>query len=305
MRSSAKETTSEGISYLNKFQIPFIAGLGNQSSFAQNGFDAQGAVAMVEASATDISLLAGLIKFDSVVTRATARSDGVKGAVAGTTTITGAKIQGVGDVIIDTEGVHIADQGVAAAPAQQALNQILNLAGVSMELSAPVDTISGPKGSRSLGGLLIRVKSSTLEPLIAALPAELQQQIRGQLTLDQAVAIQIAPAVVTAAAAKNIPLGEAPPSLPEPDVSAGGASAPVDTGSSGSTGGGGTTTPVDTGTGGGGTVIAAPARVSYDGVPVWLVALLMIVAFVSSRPLTAFADRVFAARSGGRCPAET
>jgi hypothetical protein len=40
----------------------------------------------------------------------------------------------------------------------------------------------------------------------------------------------------------------------------------------------------------------------FDGVPVWLVALLVIVAFVSSRPLTALADRLLAARAGGGCP---
>jgi hypothetical protein len=51
--------------------------------------------------------------------------------------------------------------------------------------------------------------------------------------------------------------------------------------------------------------VAAPVVKTSDGVPLWLAILLMLVAFASSRPLTAFADRVFAARVAGRCIYET
>jgi hypothetical protein len=307
MRSAAKERSAEGIAYLNSFSVPAVGTMGNQSSFSTLGFDPEGAVSMAEASATDVSLLGGIIKIDSVVTRAAARSDGEKGKVAGTTTVTGASVQGVGGVIIDSNGVHVADQSAGTAAQQQALNQVLNQLGITMQLSRPVDSSAGPKASRSLGGLLISIKSSTIEPLIAALPPELQTQIRGQVTFDQVIAVQIAPAAVSAGAARVIefeppavvppaapttgddtstsgddltPVGEEPPS--SEDV---GPSAPATTG----------TAPV----------AIAPVKSDFDGVPLWLAILLVLIALVSSKPLTMLADRIFAVRGGAAaCPDE-
>jgi hypothetical protein len=309
MSSAAKEKSAEGVCYLNKFTLPFVGDMGTQSSFAQNGFDPEGAVAMAEASSNDVALLGGLIKIDSVITRATARSDGVKGTVAGTTTVSGAEVAGT-KVIIDNAGVHVADQNTSTAAQQQALNQVLNQAGVTMELAPPVDTHAGPKASRSLNGLLIRIKSETLEPIIAALPAELQTEIRGQVTFDQAIAIQLAPAVVTAGAAKTIAFE---PPVDVPPV-AGGTDTGGNTEVSGSETGVGEPSvsdvpSSDTGSTGsvtdGEPIAIEPVKTTYQGIPVWLVVLMVLLALASSRPLTAFADRVFAAAGAGRrCPDE-
>jgi hypothetical protein len=178
-----------------------------------------------------------------------------------------------------------------------------------MELSAPVDTISGPRGSRALGGLLISIKASTIEPLIAALPADLQSQIRGQITFDQVIAVQVAPAVVSAGAAKSIPFEPPvvmPPAAPTVDngdtSSAGEPLTPIgetDT----------TKSPIDTGVGsapivGGTTIALQPVKSDFDGVPVWLTILLVLIAVVASRPLTMLADRIFAARGAAGCPNE-
>jgi len=303
MRSSANETAAEGVAYLNSFGFPAIGSMGNQSSMSSSGFDPQGAVAMAESSVSDISLLTGVITFDSVVTRAAARSDGEKGTVAGTTTITGAEVAG-NAVVIDATGVHVADQGLDTAVVQQSVNQALNQFGVSMELSAPVDTIEGARASRALGGLLIRIRTSTIEPLIAALPAELQSQIRGQITFDQDITLQFAPAAVAAGAAKNIEF-PMPTLLPNVGGTTGGSTPGTAVGGS-DAGGSVGTAPSGGGTSiGGGTPIAvAPVVKVFEGVPLWLVFLLMLIALVSSRPLTAFADRIFAARVAGRCPLE-
>jgi hypothetical protein len=308
MRSAAKERSAEGVAYLNSFSIPAIGTMGNQSSFSTLGFDPDGAVSMAEASATDVSLLGGVIKIDSVVTRATARSDGEKGTLAGTTTVVGAEVQGT-RVAIDSDGVHVADQGSGTAAQQQALNQVLNQLGITMQLSEPVDTKAGPKASRALGGLLISIKSSTIEPLIAALPADLQSQIRGQITFDQVIAVQIAPAAVSAGAARAIefePPAIAPPAAPT-SGDTGDTSAPAD--SLAPTGETDTTAPsTDTGTPAtsvGGTSIALqPVKTDFQGVPVWLTVLLVLIALAASRPLTMLADRVFAARGAGGCPNE-
>ena len=304
MRSSAKESAAEGISYLNKFSFPAVANVGNQSSMSSSGFDPRGAVAMAEASANDISLLGGLVRIDSVVTRAAARSDGEKGTVAGTTTVAGAYIADSA-VVIDSSGVHVADQGFETVATQQAVNQALAQAGISIELAEPVDTIQGPMASRALGGVLVRIKSSTLEPLIAALPEDLQNQIRGQLTLDQEVTIQLAPAAVTAGAAKVI---EFPADLSDLADTPGGADAatgeaagtPTDTSAGPSAGTAGAPSAAA-----GGPVALSPVRTTFQGVPVWLVVLLVIGAFVTSRPLMAVADRLLAAGAGAAgCPDE-
>ncbi len=306
MRSGAKERSAEGVSYLNKFLLPGIASMGSQASFSTLGFDPDGAVSMVEAAANAVSLLDGAVTFDSVVTRATARSDGEKGAVAGTTTIVGAEVGGT-PVAIDSNGVHVAGNDTPTTAQQQALNQVLNQLGVTMQLSEPVDTVAGAQASRALGGLLISIKSSTIEPLISALPPDLQSQIRGQITFDQTIAIQIAPAAVSASAARAIefvPPAVVPPAGPAtPDdttttaepLTPAGEDVPSDT-------------PSDTGTGGtnvGGTSIALqPVKTDFDGVPVWLTVLLVLIALVASRPLTMLADRIFAARGAAGCPNE-
>jgi hypothetical protein len=149
--------------------------------------------------------------------------------------------------------------------------------------------------------VLIRAKTSTLDPLIAALPADLQSQIRGQLTFDQEFTIQLAPAAVTAGAAKAFEFPVQAPdlggtteqtptgldeALPPSDISEGAA---LTGGVSGSPAGG----PVN----------VTQVSTTFEGVPVWLVVLLMIAAFVSSRPLMALADRLLSARAGaGGCP---
>jgi hypothetical protein len=304
MRSSAKEKSAEGVAYLNRFVLPGIASMGNQASFSTLGFDPEGAVSMIEAAANGISLLNGGITIDSVVTRATARSDGEKGSVAGTTTIVGAKVGEI-PVAIDSNGVHVAGSSTPTAAQQQALNQVLNQLGVTMELSRPVDTISGPKATRALGGLVISIKSSTVEPLISALPADLQSQIRGQITFDQTFAVQIAPAVVSAGAARAIefePPPIAPPAGPtttdDDSSSSDEQLTPVGEDAGTDTSGDSTSVPTGSGT----TVALQPVKTDFDGVPVWLTVLLVLVALGASRPLTMLADRIFAARAASGCP---
>jgi hypothetical protein len=151
--------------------------------------------------------------------------------------------------------------------------------------------------------VLVRVRSSTLEPLIAALPPDLQSQIRGQLTLDQEFTVQLAPAAVTAGAARNVEFpidvpdagsAELPTAIgdavePPPDTSAG-STAPTSAGA-------------PTLVAGAPVAAVAPASGSFQGVPVWLVVLLVLAAFASSRPLMAVADRLLSARVGaGNCP---
>jgi hypothetical protein len=308
MSSVAKETYAEGVAALAGFGFPAVAEIGAQSSMSSTGFDPQGAVSIAEASASDITILGGLVTIGSVVTEATARSDGAQGSVAGTTTVAGAEVKGIGKVVIDRTGVHVAEQSIGTAAAQQALNQILRNAGMSIELSAPVDTVQGARASRSLGGVVISIQSSVVEPAISALPEPLQSQIRSQITFDQTFAIQIAPAAVTAGAAKSIAFE--PPPVFAPTAVGGAAEGGPSSAAGAPTAGesAGTSAPsVEAPSAPVAEVplAVAPARSAFHGVPVWLVVLLVAVALVSSRPLTILADRLLSARAGAvRCPDE-
>ena len=303
MGAAARESDAEGTSYANKFNVPVVGHMGNVSSISTTGFDPDGAVSMAESTASDLSLVNGLIKIDSVITRATARSNGDSASVAGSTTILGAEVNGIG-VRIDSDGVHVAGQNANSAAQQQALNSVLNQFGITMELASPIDTKQGAKASRALGGLLIRIKSSTLDPIITALPDNLEQNIRGQITLDQVVTVAVAPAVVSAGAAKNFVFTPTVPTIPTDtgtggDTSVGGIDtlAPTDSGS-------GVTTPTSPS----GSLAAPPQNTTvlvaktFSGVPVWLVVVLVLLALASSRPLTMLADRVLARGGGTSCP---
>jgi hypothetical protein len=109
---------------------------------------------------------------------------------------------------------------------------------------------------------------------------------------------------VTAGAAKTV---EFPVDLPElGGTSSGGATTPIGdvTGSPGTSGGSSAPTGLAPSTGGG-PVGLTQVRTTFEGVPLWLVILLVILAFASSRPLTAAADRLLSARAGaGGCPDE-
>ncbi|MEX2538623.1 MAG: hypothetical protein WD646_08220 [Actinomycetota bacterium] len=297
MSSKAHDTFTEANSHLNSFAFPGIIDLGTQTSMTSSGFDTAGAVSMAEAAVSDLSL--GALTIDGVTTRVTARSDGTKGTVAGKTTVAGAQVAGF-DVVIDNEGVRVAgSEGPGVAAAQLAVNQALAQAGISIELAPPVDTIAGPSASRSLGGVIVTMKSGPLDTVISLLPADIQKQIHDNITFDQTISISIAPAVVSAGAGLKADALEQPPvdtdAIP-PAVDTTDTTTPTDVGS-------GSDTSTDTGT----TVPTGPAAVpvssDFDGVPLWLVVVLLLIALASSRPLVMAADKLFAARGpAGACP---
>ncbi len=305
MESSAQAESADANASLNSFSIPLLGSVGTQSSMASNGFDDQGAFSMVRGAANDISIANGILKIQSVVSTVTARSDGDRGTVAGTTTVVGATVAGHA-VTIDASGVHVDGQGTAIATIQQAVNAVLKSAGITIELASPIDTISGASAARNLPGLHVTLNDTAVDQLVSLLPASLQSQIRGQVTFDQGMTITLAPASATASAAKAF-------LLPAADTSVGGLTQGVTGGtpSSVTSTGGGSTAPVGGSsapvTSGGGVVIAAaPTVKNFTGVPVWLVILLVALAFVTARPLMAAADRLLFARKGAAvCPEET
>jgi hypothetical protein len=308
MESSAQAGSADAASSLNSFGVPLLGTVGTQSSMASNGFDDQGAFSMVRGAANDISIAGGLVKIQSVVSTATARSDGDRGTVAGTTTVQGASVAGHA-VSIDADGVHVEGQGTGTAAIQQAVNGALKSAGLTIELAPPIDRISGASASRDLPGLLVTMNDKAVDRLVSLLPASEQQQIRGQVTFDQEMTITLAPVSVNATAAKAFSEGV-------PDIgggvlpSSGGSSVPssgVAAGDAGGTpvGGSSGSSPLGSSSGAPVVLAASPTLKNFTGVPVWLVIVLVVAAFATARPLMALADRVLFARAGAAtCPEE-
>jgi len=303
MESSAQAESADAAASLNSFGIPLLGTVGTQSSSASNGFDPQGAFSMVRAAANDVSIAGGVLKMQSVVSTATARSDGDKGTVAGTTTVQGATVQGHA-VTIDSSGVHVDGAGTGTAAFQQAVNSALKSAGITVQLASPVDTVSGPSAARNLPGLLVTMNDKAVDQLVSLLPAALQSQIRGQFTPDQEMTITLAPVSVNATAAKAFLLPTVPTvvgGLTESTTPSAPSSSTTTTTSGGSSGAPSVSVPSDTGVPT--TLAAAPVVKNFTGVPVWLFIVLFAIALVTARPLMALADRTLFARGGASsCP---
>lgn len=301
MTSSAQTQSSDATASINSFGIPLVGTVGTQASMASNGFDEQGAVSMVRAAANDISLAGNLLKIQSVVSTATARSDGLKGSVAGTTTVQGAFVGGHA-VTIDSSGVHVDGQGTATAAIQQAVNGALKFAGISVALALPEDTVAGASAKRNLPGLNIKMNATGLDKLVTLLPTDIQNQVRDQVTFDQEMTVTLAPVSVAATAAQAY--------VPPVDTTVGGITQPVTgvvtpavvEGARGATDLPSGSVPVTAG-GVPTTLAAAPALKNFAGIPGWLVIVLVLLAFATARPLMGAADRLlFARRGASACP---
>jgi hypothetical protein len=88
--------------------------------------------------------VAGVVRIASVVSDATAETNGVTSSAKGATTATGITVAGV-PVTVDDRGVTAAGTTAAPDAEQAAVNSALSGAGVSMALGAPQGKPDGPK----------------------------------------------------------------------------------------------------------------------------------------------------------------
>lgn len=173
-----------------------------------DGRKVPGAISHVKAVAADISLLGGFVTIEKVTTTARATSDGEQARLAGRTVVSGLQIAGQG-YTIDHEGIH------ADGETNDGLNPILGqlrkagetaLAdqGISITLAQAVDTVSGARGSRNLGGLIVRLDSRRFDDLVAQLPEEFQREIRSRSSTDHALTLVFGSVTASASAAPEV-----------------------------------------------------------------------------------------------------
>jgi hypothetical protein len=86
-------------------------------------------------------------------------------------------------VTVDATGVHSSGTAPASVPVlggvAPTVNQILSLAGITMTVSNPSDTVAGPSGVRQLDGLQVVMDLTTFDKNLSSLVSMLPSQISG------------------------------------------------------------------------------------------------------------------------------
>lgn len=136
--------------------------VGAMSSMSTSSIKGGAATAESVSRVSDIVLGGGVIRIESVVSRAKAVSDGNAADAQGSTAITGFTIAGF-PVSVTGEGVSIAGQVDVPLPLGQAIdpvNAALQTLGMQISLSKPIVTKEGGKAEVVAGGLLISVDNA-------------------------------------------------------------------------------------------------------------------------------------------------
>ncbi|MGH3716249.1 MAG: choice-of-anchor P family protein, partial [Micromonosporaceae bacterium] len=176
-------------------------------------------VSTAHTAAKNIALLGGLITIDALDTRASATSDAARGTADGLVTITGVRVAGQ-RLAIDSKGVHVGGQGAEIPGLPKQLTDQLKALGISVEPLPTTRSVAGAAGTLATSGLVISVDTkplrskldtSVLDPIIGALPQELQDQLRLVLGLGPKLVFVVGAAQANAAASAPVALPPLPP----------------------------------------------------------------------------------------------
>jgi hypothetical protein len=168
--------------------------------------------ANAQSSATDsgISILGGFITIGSVTSTATAISDGTTGKVTGSTAVQNMNIAGE-PVTVDANGIAAAGQASPLALPISSINTLLGELGISLSVTNPTDTVSGPSASRTLDGLKITIDLKTLDSaantFASLFPSSLTSQLPVALPDDQQLTLDLATVQVASTASPSFVAG--------------------------------------------------------------------------------------------------
>ena len=173
------------------------------------------AVAEAETSVARLSFADGAVAIGSVTSAALATSDGVTASAEGATTVTGMTIAGV-PVVVDGEGVRVADTQVDNPVTTAAVNEAVQALGLTVLLTEPRTTVDGGSVTYDAGALVLLFS---------------QDGSDYALTLGRAsVSVAASPSLDVGAPAPSEPLPTAPPtsgvSVPPPLDLVGGFTSP-------------------------------------------------------------------------------
>ena len=103
--------------------------------------------------ASNIVMAAGLLTIDSVVSKASATTDGTRSSGTSRITVSGMKIGGV-PATVDDQGLHIQGQGGSVSPLNDGLSQFAQ-AGLKVTLTKPQEVHDGAAESIMAGSLVV------------------------------------------------------------------------------------------------------------------------------------------------------
>lgn len=275
---------------------------------AADGSEVDAAVAQVLTTATDILIPTpvGPITIDKVSTTAKVLSDGEKPVISGQTVVSGLAIAGQG-YTVDENGIHAGEEShpnPLVSGLNDATEQALADSGISIALAQPIDTVDGPVGGRSAGGLIVRMNSSRLDEFVSNLPDELEKEFRARVSTTHDLTLVFGAANVKASALKSFEF-----EFEEFEFDAGsGADVLGETLDSGSFDGGdfASGAPV----GGGETTTGAPVAtqpafagpIDVNGVSAAVVILGLALVLGAARGLQMMSDRLLAVGAAKACP---
>lgn len=193
MASRAEETFAQGSSRFSGTEVPLVFETGAVEVVARTEIVRDQVVGRTRVHQSDISLLGGLIRIESVVTDIVATSNGEQGATNGATTVQGVTVLGLA-AAIDGEGVHLAEAlpppggpadaaepllgpiGEAVAPVvegiapvaeqlstvitqalgqQRSFNDLLLASGIQIRVLQPTETVDGGAANVVAGGVAV------------------------------------------------------------------------------------------------------------------------------------------------------
>lgn len=199
------------------------------------------AVATSQSSVQHLSLAGGQVEIGSVVSTASATSDGRTSSSKGSTTVTGVTVGGV-PVRVDDKGLHVAGQDAADPVPVATLTDAVKALGLTMLLTEPREVRQG-SSVRYVGAALVVILDQSGRQIAITLgraSASVDASAGGGTTevLPPATGTGSGAAPAVGSAAPPAPLGTSsapslgaptttPPSLPAPVAAVVGAVAPV------------------------------------------------------------------------------
>jgi hypothetical protein len=148
----------------------------SMGSTSSTGVPAGGATATATASMHDLKVAGGIVEVGSARSSATERSDGRRATCSSTSTVAGVTVAGQ-PVTVDASGVHASGHDVPIGLLHLTPLQVLQLAGLSMRVTAAKKTTQGAAGSCAASSLELQLDLTKFDADLGKLVADLPSQI--------------------------------------------------------------------------------------------------------------------------------
>jgi hypothetical protein len=252
-----------------------------------------GIVNSAMATATNVTILNGLVHIDSVTSNATVRNGASRPVLTGDTQVSGLTVAGV-PVTVDATGARIGNGPTASGPTGSA-QSLFGQMGITVSVAKPIDMVSGNHAERLVGGVLVAIDARVLSAYVASLPLPEAQEISATVNAKQQLLVGLGEADVTldtvsgAAPSITVPTALVPPAASTPAGSIIPSSPAASLGSP--TGQATTQTPVPPRGAVGTPPAAAPATFAlrlakqYRGLLPWDIAVAALLALAAAAPI--------------------